>query len=525
MDMVTNPLLLTRSASRGKALLAPLLLIVLGLLGGCMSLPVAESGRQPSYTAGGQGTALGRNYRQTIAAHPGKSGFVVMGGGIDAFAARMELIRQAQRSIDVQYYIAWDDVAGAILFRDLIAAADRGVRVRVLLDDLHLNGTTQRMALLDSHPNIEVRAFNPFRRDVPRAFQYLFHFGELSRRMHNKSMVFDNTVTIVGGRNVGAEYAGAHADHIFSELEVLGVGPVAGLISSSFDRYWNSRFSVEIGRLASPPAMTLKEMVHRCDHKEAAERYLKQLAESPLAADIRHHRLALDWGRADLIADPPEKIRQKIPRGGYLAGTGLAPYIADTRRELWIISPYLIPGREGIDYFRGLRQRGLAMTILTNTYISSDVPLVAAHYAHYRRDILDQGIELHEFKPNVIDAACCLQQKRLFLRKRKAVLHAKSLTFDRERFYVGSMNMDPRSIYENTELGLVIHSPKLSQEITTWFDKNLSQFAYELEPGKDGGVYWEDLSNDTIQTVEPDTHILQRLWMGVLGLTPGEALL
>ncbi|MBU0500312.1 MAG: phospholipase D family protein [Gammaproteobacteria bacterium] len=517
---ITMPWKLSKILGRG--IQAGLLL----LLGGCMSLPTPDGARQPTHAYSGQDSLLHREYRDRVGANAGKSGFTVLGGGEEAFAARLELIRKAEKSIDVQYYIAWNDTAGSLIYQSLLEAAERGVRVRILLDDLNLDGATGRLSVLDRHPNIAVRSFNPFRRDVPRSWQYLFRFGEVSRRMHNKSMVFDNLATIVGSRNVGDEAAGVPVDYIFSEFEILGVGPVAQMVSSSFDRYWNSVHSVELGRLTRVLGEAQYVAGRGINDELPPEAYQRLLISLPLAQQIRCNRLDLEWAPVELVADPPEKIRQDLKRGDFLNATALRPFIADTRRELWILNPYVVPTPEGVAFFDGLRRRGVDVTLVTNSYASTDHSLVHAHYARYRKPLLAMGVKLHEFETNGNGAACCKGIRRLFRKEPpRARLHAKIIAFDRQRTYVGTMNLDPRSLYENTELGIVIDSPALSQRITRRFDSNMAQFAYQVDLGEGGKLHWVDLGKGKRLNREPDTHVLQRLWVAVLALVPVESLL
>ena len=503
-------------------------LAVLSGMSGCASLPTTKTPREPSYVISHPNTSLSRTYDRQVSAQGGKSGFMLLGSGLDAFVARTELFKKAEKSIDVQYFIVWDDLAGKLFFRSLLDAAERGVRVRILLDDMPLKDLSPRLATLDQHPNIEIRSFNPLSRRMPRFVQYIFNFGKTTRRMHNKAVIVDNTLAIVGSRNIGNKYAAAkpnNTDIIFSGLDVLTVGPAVKMISGSFDEFWNNRHSIKMSNLNRPADVPMDEIIH-CNNPHMAKRYQRFLKSSPLLGKIRDDRLAFEWGYARLAADPPEKITRKVEYGDYLNETPLEPNIAETDDELWIVSPYFIPnGEEGMSFFENLRRKGVRVTMVTNSYASTDNKIVNAHYAKYRKRLLAMGVQLFEFKANGNGAACCGKMRRLFSNSFRAGLHAKILSFDRRKTYVGAMNMDPRSIYENTELGLVISSPRLSNKITRWYDGNLDKFAYRLGLDQNDRLYWQDMELKTVQTVEPDTNYFERLFMRILGAVPVESLL
>ena len=512
-----------------RLLLLVLILPAAGQMGGCASMPSAKAPRESSYAYHSPNTSLARAYSKQIAAHPGQSGFMLLGSGMDALAARTALFAKAEKSIDVQYFTVRNDMAGNLFFQALLEAADRGVRVRILLDDVLVHKIESRLAVLEQHPKIEIRSFNPLSRKLPRFVQYLFQFGKYSRRMHNKSVIVDNKVTIVGSRNIGNKYAGvspSKTNIIFSGMDVMGIGPVAELVSNSFDQFWNSRHSIRVSNLTKAANMSAREAFTGNDDKSMASRYRQFLQTSPLIRQVRDNTLRFEWGYARLIADSPDKITRKLPLDGYLKATDLKASITDTGKEMWIVSPYVVPGgADGMKFFREVRRRGVNVTIITNSYASTDNKLSNAHYAKYRKELLAMGVKIYEFKANGNGAACCHKIRRLFSRKFRAGLHAKILSFDRGETYIGSMNMDPRSVYENTELGVVISSPRLSREITDWFDRNLDGFAYQLGLRADDRLVWRDLASNIELESEPDTNALDRLWMSFLGAFPVESLL
>ncbi|MGB1257087.1 MAG: phospholipase D family protein [Thiolinea sp.] len=499
----------------------------------CFSMTACTSAKiqtqQPGYTLKPTNkTVLARHYRQQIKAHPGKSGFALLGSGLDAFAARTTLFQLAEKSIDVQYYIVRDDLTGHLFFQALKAAADRGVRVRVLLDDLSQYKQTATLAVLAKHPNIRIRLFNPLKRNTPRLLQFLFRFERFNRRMHNKSVIIDNQATILGSRNIGNEYAEIASGSIYSGMEVLAVGPLVKHVSAAFDQYWNYQRSVGVQHLAKPGKFDFQRTREKLNHNTLTKRFATILKTSPLIQQLKTGTLPLHWANAALIADPPDKIEKPArPNGEFLKNTDLKPYFNNTRQKLLFITPYLVPGQEGLQFFRQLRERGIEVSILTNSYTATDVRLVNSHYKNYRKPLLEMGVKLFEFK-SVRASVSLLQRTRNIIaladRGGKAGLHAKIINFDQSHLYIGSMNIDPRSIYANTELGVMISSPDMSTQVLKWFDQNLDQLAYHLSL-HNGQVIWRDFSKQgrgRTYHKEPDTNPLDRIFMHLMGLLPVE---
>ena len=278
-----------------------IMLALIGVMVGCATLP-DNVGREASTAyVDTHDTRIGRNVQAAMAEHPGESGYLLLGNGLDAFVARVLLAQRAERSIDTQYYMIHDDVVGSLFVDQLYKAAERGVRVSLLVDDIDQEGRDAGAAILDSHPNIEVRIFNPFARNTGRIRQYVSGFGKQTRRAHNKSFTVDNQATILGGRNIGDEYFEADPDLAFVDLDVLAVGPVAGDVSASFDQYWNNELSYPISTLAenlpTPEETTQRKKVF--DDFIAGQvdsEYLQHLRNSDLANRIRQDRVTYHWG-------------------------------------------------------------------------------------------------------------------------------------------------------------------------------------------------------------------------------------
>ena len=444
-------------------------IIALTTVSGCATLPDNTDRRESRAFADTSGTYLGRQIADELAAHPGKSGFIPLASGLDAFVARAVLSIQAEKSIDAQYYLFHDDLTGMLFLDQLIKAADRGVRVRLLVDDMDLAGRDLGAAMLDSHPNMEVRLFNPFSRETGRITQFVTRLGSVTRRMHNKSFTVDNQVTILGGRNIGDEYFEAQPDLAFADLDVLAVGPVVARVSTSFDKYWNSELAYPATTIAKrqPSEAEAKQIMAGFKAfiaKQADAPYLQALRNSDLAIRMREDRLESFWGNADLVYDQPEKILHKKDKTEYHLAPQLEPYFEEVAKELLLFSPYFVPGKEGTAFLTELASKGVRVKILTNSLSSTDVGIVHSGYMKYREALLRGGVELYELNKKLTRAQ--RKQKKGQEGASKASLHTKSFVFDREKVFIGSLNLDPRAIVENTEIGVVISSVDLAREMS-----------------------------------------------------------
>ena len=465
------------------------------------------------------------------AANPGRSGFRLLSSGLDAFVARGALIDLAQRSLDLQYYICHADSTGSLIIDRLIAAADRGVRVRVLLDDW---GTAEKkddaVAALDAHPNIDILLFNPYvhRSGLGKIAELVTSFARVNRRMHNKQLIADEAAIVLGGRNIGDEYF-ALGGIDFQDVDVLGGGPIARESRASFETYWNSRFTrpiASLGRYTIHPAKLESE---RAALRERVDRlcespYARALHESDFAQALRAHDLQLHWGESKLLSDPPDKLEK--PAGtqsdSYLSAQ-LRTYAGDARSDMLMVSPYFVPGARGLEFFRQKREHGVAVKILTNSLAATDVWLVHAGYQKYRRPLLKQGVELYELKPETRRSAGL----RGMLGSSRASLHGKTFVLDRTSVFVGSVNLDPRSLDQNTEDGVVVHSPALAREVAALFEKWAGpDLSYEVRLGS-SGLQWSGKQNGkAVQlTREPDAGFGRRLGASVFSYLPIESLI
>jgi putative cardiolipin synthase len=501
------------------------------LVGGCATLPKDfEKPESYAYTDTDD-TRLGRARRAEMNAHPGQSGFLLLGNGLDAFLARALLAENAERSIDAQYYLYHDDLIGRLFYDQLLKAANRGVRVRLLVDDMAFWGKDLGPAVADSHPNIEMRIFNPFSRETSRISQFVTRSGSVTRRMHNKSFTVDNQVTILGGRNIGNEYFEADPDLTFSDLDVLAIGPVVKEVSASFDKYWNDELAYPATALRgkAPTPQEIEQKHQQLDEfiaQQTDSAYLQSLRNSDLANTIRQGQVRYDWGEADVIYDQPEKLQHDFDETKYHLTPKLEPYFEGLTKELIIISPYFVPGKSGTAFLRQLCERGVRVRIVTNSLASNDVAIVHSGYSKYRKDMLRAGIELYEMNKQLTKEQ---RKKKKRGGSTKASLHAKSFVFDRKHVFIGSLNLDPRAIHHNTEIGVVVASRVIANELAERFDENIEKDAFRLELKKerDGSdrIVWHGLVDGKQKdfNVEPYSGFWKRLWVDLLKILPIES--
>lgn len=469
---------------------------------------------------------------------PGESGFHLLQDGHAALAARLALAARARHSLDVQYYLFHSDTSGKLVAAALLDAAERGVRVRILIDDIDTADKDLGLATLNAHPNIEVRLFNPFHTRsanlLVKGWQALRDSVRLNRRMHNKAFIADNQLGITGGRNIGDEYFDAHDELAFVDLDVLAAGAIVDAMSRSFDRYWNSE--VVVSAAALPVRLSARRLPQAIAFLRnfQADQAGSPLGRAVAAADPLPALLAgdLPWriARADLIVDPPEKAIDPAKPASQLMIGQLAGLWIDPEKRALIVSPYFVPGAMGMAYFRYWKYRGVAIDILTNAYAASDVPLVHAGYANYRIPLLETGVDLYELKPVAEPTGGRLRD--LGSGSSRASLHAKTFVFDDEHVFIGSFNFDPRSALLNTEMGLVIHSPELARQVTQMaHDAMRPERSYQprlrvetTDKKVVQRLQWHDrhAGGERVSDTEPETSLIQRGLLRILQALPIE---
>jgi putative cardiolipin synthase len=520
-----------QNAASGRLILfVAILCLLAGPIAGCSTLPSLDNRSLSTVLSDTGNTRLGRAVSPSVDSHPGKSGIYPLLNARDAFAARAHLILAAERSLDVQYYIWHKDRTGTLLFEALRRAADRGVRVRLLLDDNNTSGLDRTLAVLDSHPNIEVRLFNPFPIRQPRWVAYITDFSRVNRRMHNKSFTADNQVAIVGGRNVGDEYFGASDGVLFADLDLMAVGPIVNEVSKDFDRYWASASSYPVDRLLPPahPALIKEfaEQVLLVEDDPATVEYQKALHESSFVHELMQHKLAFEWAATRMISDDPAKGLDRATAGALLPGKIMMQNIGMPASELDVVSPYFVPFDMGVYMFTTLAQRGVKIRVLTNSLEATDVAAVHAGYAKRRKSLLEAGITLYELRRLSADAG----ENRNLGRtgsSSDSSLHAKTFSVDRSHVFVGSFNFDPRSARLNTEMGFVIESPALAQNIEAALSLRMPVAAYEVHLSDTGKLYWTERRNGALvrHDTEPGTTFWQRAGVWFLSVLPIDSLL
>ena len=504
-------------------------------LAGCASLPPPPPKPASSAATDTADTALGRLAAASLAgAPPGASGFRLLPTGDYAFDARVALARRAERTLDVQYYQIAADSVGLQLLRSLRDAARRGVRVRVLVDDLYTGGEDELFATLAALPNVELRLFNPFATREPgvatRVLQSLPDFGRINHRMHNKLFVADNRFSVSGGRNMADEYFMRSAHANFIDMDVLAAGPIVREQSQVFDRYWNSSLAWPIGDVVKLPI-----------EGDAAARRFDELVSAappgfaPATSDVLG-RPSVDFelaaGRASLVfapavvfADRPNKAEvTESAKDAATVTRSVIEELTTARSQILITSPYFIPGEPGIENMRQAIARGVRISVLTNGVGATDEPLVHFRYARYRRQMLRLGVELNEIGPAAADPATFGDFGQSYRR-----LHAKVAVIDLKKVFIGSMNFDARSAWSNTEAGLLIDSPELAVTLHELVSRDHGETIYRLRLRADGETIewtWRGADGSLQATTdEPHSSWALRLKMFVLEPFAAEELL
>ena len=506
-----------------------LLCLLALLLGGC-SLPPLE-GRSTSVALNkieAADTALGRAIAPQAQQHRGRSGIYWLIDAHDAFAARALLARSAQKTLDVQYYIWHGDVTGTLLLDELRAAADRGVRLRLLLDDNGTTGLDKELAALHTHPNIEVRLFNPFVVRRPKAIGFLTNFTAANRRMHNKSFTADNQATIIGGRNVGDEYFGVGESFLFADLDVMAVGSVVDDVSTDFDRYWSSDSSYPVDLiLPKADAAALQEVraaAAQMAESEASADYLRAIRDSPFATGLLQGSLEFEWADTTMVSDDPAK-GLGLADPDSLVTRQLSELLGRPTENLELVSSYFVPTAAGVDAFTKMAEDGVKLRILTNSLDATDVAAVHAGYAKRRKDLLAAGIALYEMRR--MSTVSRRNASAGPFGSSGSSLHAKTFAVDGKRVFVGSFNFDPRSVHLNTELGFVIESPTTARQIEQFFDERVSESSYEVRLSEPGDLYWLERRDgkEVRHDSEPETGLFKRGYVLFLSILPIEWLL
>ncbi|TKT69712.1 phospholipase D family protein [Aquamicrobium sp. LC103] len=474
------------------------------------ALPVRDGETQLDVMTSGLGAGDG-----------GQHGLMLLADNMRAFALRVDLARNAGRGLDLQYYYWKDDLTGGLLAREIVRAADRGVRVRLLLDDINMRDDRDHLAL-DRHPNIEIRLFNPSRNraaGLRRGFELLLRIFSSTRRMHNKMWIADGRAAIIGGRNIGDAYFDASDAANFRDMDLLLVGPCVTQAENIFDDFWNSAAVLPIRSLADRRVGDLdrfREKMERMMQGPSTKPYLQEIVEEHGRRPIGFGSSAFHWtGEAQVISDPPQKA-DGGRRANWLV-EAIFPMIMEADRAVGIIAPYFIPGVTGVRRMADLVARGTEVTVLTNSLAATDVAAVHGAYAPYRKPLLEAGVRLYELKPEFP------RQKLTLFGSRAASLHTKAFMIDGESGFVGSFNFDPRSFSLNTEMGVLFTHPALVEEMNVEFRAQLgSESSYHVVLDK-GKVRWEDGAAPNLLYKEPQANWGRWLVATIIGWLPLES--
>jgi len=445
----------------------------------------------------GTGTTLDGLIADAEAQRPGESGFRLVREGPEAFAIRSRTALVAGRSLDVQTYIWHNDSTGSFLAARLLEAADRGVQVRLLVDDMDARGKNYSFAALDAHPNIAVRMFNPFSSrsgSLSLAFEALGSFDRINRRMHNKTWIADNRIAIVGGRNLGDEYFGASDEVNFVDLDFAMVGPIVRDASASFDRYWNSPAAYPMAILAPNAVSTdalqsLRDKVAAQMPEATKSRFAEELRQSDSVQRLVAGDWPMHWSpNFRFVSDDPEKA---LGKSDGIAGSQvlalLGPVTKASRTNLTIISPYFVPGEAGTAGLVNIDKSGSAVRVLTNSLAANDVAMVYGGYSEWRKQLLQGGVELWELKPTPGSAV-----KTSMFGSSGASLHTKALAVDSRIAFVGSYNLDPRSTSLNCEQGIFVESPAIATQLEEMFRTDSSGARAWSVTLQDSKLQWSD---------------------------------
>jgi len=468
-------------------------------------------------------TRLGQFFGPAAEAHPGLSGFSLLSQAREAFIVRLALADLAERSLDMQYYI-WDgDTTGRIIVDRVMKAADRGVRVRLLVDDPFYNKASDPVkAALDAHPNVEIRLFNPASNRRWTRLDFLVDFRRFNRRMHNKLMVADGAAAIVGGRNIGDHYYGVNTIANFRDLDGLAVGPVLSDLSGVFERYWNSASAAPIAAIVARAygASDLDAIRIRLRQELAAADYPYPIGQDldDLAAQGAELRESLVWAHGRIIADDPAAVDRGKDADDVV--TFIRGRVGELKDELLAEAPYFVLPAGAQAIVKTLHERKVRVRVLTNSLASNNQLAAHAGYAKTRRRLLENGMELYELRP---DTDAFRPGWSVLSHQSRAALHTKAMVFDRKAVFIGSFNLDPRSAVINTEAGLYIESRELAERLTTYMETGVAAAnSYRVRFDAAGRVVWETVRDGEMVRYrnEPETGLRRRLVADLVKLLP-----
>ena len=504
---------------------------------GCSTLPKhkIESIPETALQVDTAQTTLAQIIHPLQEQHPDLTGYLVLFEPLEALATRLSLIDKAEKRLDLQYYIWDNDKVGSLALHALIRAADRGVKIRLLIDDNNAKSTEGIFLALAQHPNIEVKLFNPYRFRKYRALDMILDLKRINRRMHNKSFIADHQVALIGGRNMTNQYYNVSDNYQFSDVDVMLVGTAVKDISHSFDEYWSHEYAYKVQEVVNQSAHhlsyeSLKRQLDEHYERVTVQNYLDLTSNSQAIDSLMSRDIQLDWVKAEVVKDSPDKIKSKAKKKEHL-NFQLIQHLEQPEKKVDLISAYFVPEKKGAKMLTDLAKDGVKVRVLTNSFKANDVAVVHAFYGKYRQNLLEYGVQLYEFLPalnkndldkNTEDLA--KKAKVSIKGLSRSSLHAKLMALDEKQVFIGSFNFDPRSAYLNTEIGVLLNSPPLAQAVHTTMDENLSKYAYKLVLDANKKITWQRQTpqGPVIYTKEPRMKWWQRAGIKMLSWLPIE---
>lgn len=495
-------------------------LLLTSLLTACASVDFDEP-RASSYAdVDTSDTRLGRALGPLREQRHPESGFSPLYLAVDALSARLLVIGLAEKTLDVQYYLVGNDPIGAVFFEALLKAADRGVRVRLLIDDISTSAIEHQLPALNSHPNLELRIFNPFASRSARGLD-AWDMHRLSRRMHNKTLIADQELLIFGGRNIAAEYFAANPAYNFGDIDAVAAGTVARDASAMFDRYWNDRYSLPYEQLSNVESGPTELSQLRAELNESKQ----SLLGTPYASLVGERAVELSklnaedyfWSPYALVYDSPGKALSKEAKAEDKLSYSLATVASMAEEELLVLSPYFVPRKRGVEWLTGIAKRGVQIDVLTNGLAANDHLVVYGGYAPARKPLLREGVRFFELRGDIVVKGTKASDSV----DADSKLHGKAFVVDRRHLFIGSFNWDPRSANLNTEMGVVIDSPEFAGAFAQGIYGELANNAYAVYL-EDDALRWRSRVNgqESVLTKEPETGWWKRFVANMTRLLP-----
>jgi len=505
-------------------------------LSACSTLPKQQN-IQPEYAydIDTKKTELAQIISPLREQNPELTGYHVLYDPLEAIAARINLIEKAEKTLDLQYYIWDNDKIGALALYKIIEAADRGVKVRLLIDDNNAGKMEGVYLALDQHPNIEVKLFNPYRFRSMRPIDMVIDLKRINRRMHNKTFTADIQISLIGGRNMSNQYYNVSDNYQFSDVDVMLVGQAVDDITHSFDEYWNHSYAYPVRSIVNHNKYTLrydnlKEQLTRHYREITVQNYLDLSNRTHDFDQWLNHNIQLDWVKAEVVKDSPDKIQAKAKKEQHL-NFQMVKRLDIPTQSVDLISAYFVPQKQGEKKLIELAQENVQVRVLTNSFKANDVALVHAFYAKYRKKLLKNGVQLYEFLPAVSEENLYANSKEISKQAKvspkglsRSSLHAKLMAIDNKQVFIGSFNFDPRSANLNTEIGVIINSPPLANAVHETMDDNLKKYAYKLILDSQQKINWLKETPQGIITLrkEPKMKWWQKAGMKVISWLPIE---